>query len=161
VAIQIAVIGAGEASPDEESAAFVVGENVAAAGAVVVCGGLGGVMEAACRGAKAAGGTTVGLLPGRDRSAANRWVDIVVPTGLSEARNVLVVGAAAAVVAVGGVYGTLSEIALALRNGTPVVGVGTWELRRRGAVDPGIVVVDDPVAAARLALELASAAPLR
>jgi uncharacterized protein (TIGR00725 family) len=93
---------------------------------VVVCGGLGGAMEAACRGASEAGGTTVGILPGSDRAAANRYVDVAIPTGLGEARNVLVVRAADALVAVGGGYGTLSEIALALKAGKRVVGLGSW-----------------------------------
>jgi uncharacterized protein (TIGR00725 family) len=95
---------------------------------VLVCGGLGGAMEAACRGAKAAGGTTVGILPGSDRAAANPFVDVAVPTGLGQGRNLVVVHAADAVVAVGGGYGTLSEIALALRHGKPVVGLGSWEI---------------------------------
>jgi uncharacterized protein (TIGR00725 family) len=95
---------------------------------VLVCGGLGGVMEAACRGAKAEGGTTVGILPGPSRADANEHVDVALATGLGEARNALVVRAADALVAIGGEYGTLSEIALALKAGTPVVGLGTWEL---------------------------------
>jgi uncharacterized protein (TIGR00725 family) len=95
---------------------------------VLVCGGLGGVMEAACRGAKAAGGTTVGILPGASRADANRYVDIAIPTGLGEARNALVVRAVDALVAVGGEYGTLSEIALALKCDTPVVGLASWDI---------------------------------
>jgi uncharacterized protein (TIGR00725 family) len=105
-----------------------VGRGLAARGAVVVCGGLGGAMQAACRGAKEAGGSTVGLLPGLDRRDANRYVDVAVPTGLGEARNALVVRAADALIAIGGGYGTLSEIALALRTGKRVVGLGTWEI---------------------------------
>src|SRR3954469_23483518 len=126
----VAVVGPGEAEPDEIAAAERVGAELARGGAVVVCGGLGGVMEAACRGAKNAGGTTLGILPGSDRAAANDWVDVAVPTGLGEARNALVVRAADSVVAVAGGYGTLSEIALALKAGKTVVGVGTWELGR-------------------------------
>jgi uncharacterized protein (TIGR00725 family) len=95
---------------------------------VLVCGGLGGVMEAACRGAKETGGTTVGILPGTDRSVANPHVDIAVATGLGEARNALVVRAADALVAIGGGYGTLSEVALALKAGKRVVGLGTWDV---------------------------------
>jgi len=95
---------------------------------VLVCGGLGGVMEAACRGARDAGGRTVGILPGADRSAANRFVDVAIPTGLGEARNALVVRSADALVAVGGGYGTLSEIALALKAGKPVVGLDSWDI---------------------------------
>ena len=91
-------------------------------------GGLGGVMEAACRGARDVGGTTIGILPGADRSAANAYVDVAIPTGLGEARNALVVRAADALIAVGGAYGTLSEIALALKAGKRVVGLGTWQI---------------------------------
>jgi uncharacterized protein (TIGR00725 family) len=123
----------------------------------VVCGGLGGVMAAACRGAKSAGGLTVGILPGEDRAAANPWVDVAIPTGLGEARNALVVRAADVVVAVGGEYGTLSEIALALRAGKPVVGVATWALIRPGGTAArDIITAPDPDSAAELALALAT-----
>jgi uncharacterized protein (TIGR00725 family) len=101
---------------------------VAGRDAVLVCGGLGGVMEAACRGARRRGGTTVGILPGLDRTAANEYVDVAVATGLGEARNALVVRAADALIAVGGAYGTLSEIAFALKVGKRVIGLGTWEI---------------------------------
>jgi len=110
------------------AAAEQVGRELGRRGVVLVCGGLGGVMEAACRGAKEAGATTVGILPGTDRTAANAFVDVAVPTGLGEARNALVVRAADALVAVGGGYGTLSEIALALKAGKRVVGLGTWDI---------------------------------
>jgi hypothetical protein len=102
-------------------------------------------MEAACRGAKEAGGMTVGILPGDDRSAANRFVDAAIPTGLGEGRNVLVVRAADAVIAVGGAYGTLSEIALALRAGKRVVGIGTWDI-------DGVVSVPEASAAVEAVL---------
>jgi uncharacterized protein (TIGR00725 family) len=115
------------------TAAEAVGRGLAARGAVVVCGGLGGAMEAACRGAKEAGGMTVGLLPGLDRRDANPYVDVAVTTGLGEARNALVVRAADALIAVGGGYGTLSELGLALRTGKRVVGLGTWEI---DGIDP-------------------------
>lgn len=105
-----------------------MGRELGSRGAVLVCGGLGGVMEAACRGAKEAGGTTIGILPGSDRSAANAHVDFAIPTGLGEARNALVVRAADALVAVGGGYGTLSEIAFALKAGKRVVGLGSWDI---------------------------------
>lgn len=124
----MAVVCPSEPGPGEAKAAEEVGRRLAEAGAVVVCGGGGGAMEAVCRGAKRAGGTTVGILPGDDRSEANDFVDVAVPTGLAEGRNALVVRAADAVVAVGGAYGTLSEIALALRADIPVIGLGTWEL---------------------------------
>jgi uncharacterized protein (TIGR00725 family) len=116
-------------------------------------------MAAACRGAKSVGGMTVGILPGNDPSAANQWVDVVIPTGLGEARNALVVGSAAAVIAVDGEYGTLSEIALALRIGVPVIGVGTWSLTKPdGERDRGIVPIADPHEAAAAALRLATVA---
>ena len=124
----VAVVGPGEASPDELHAAEEVGAGLAEAGAVVVTGGLGGVMEAACRGARSRRGRTLGILPGDDRDAANGWVEIAVATGLGELRNGLVVRAADAVVAIGGGHGTLSEVALALKLGRPVVGLGTWEV---------------------------------
>lgn len=120
-------------------AATLIGRELAARGVTVVCGGLGGVMEAACRGAKEGGGTTVGILPGTDRSAANPFVDVAIPTGLGEARNALVVRAADALVAVGGGYGTLSEVALALKAGKRVVGLRSWEIE-------GVEVVDTPEA---------------
>jgi uncharacterized protein (TIGR00725 family) len=131
----VAVVGPGDARPEEIAAAERVGEELARGGAVVVCGGLGGVMEAACRGAKGAGGTTVGILPGLDRASANPFVDVAVPTGLGEARNALVVRAADVLIAVGGAYGTLSEIALALKTGKRVVGIGSWEIDGVEAVD--------------------------
>ena len=124
----VAVVGPGEASERELEDAEAVGRELADAGAVVVCGGLGGVMAAACRGAASAGGLTLGILPGADREAANEWVQVAIPTGLGEMRNALVVRAADAVVAVGGAYGTLSEIALALKTGVAVVGLGSWEI---------------------------------
>jgi uncharacterized protein (TIGR00725 family) len=122
---------------------------VAERGAVLVCGGLGGAMEAACRGARAAGGTTVGILPGSERADANPYVDIALPTGLGEGRNALVVRTADALIAVGGGYGTLSEIALALRHGKPVIGVDTWDIE-------GVVFVDSPEAAVRAAFDALS-----
>ena len=124
----VAVVGPGEASPDQLHTAEEVGAGLAEAGAVVVTGGLGGVMEAACRGARSRRGRTLGILPGDDRDAANGWVEIAVATGLGELRNGLVVRAADAVVAIGGGHGTLSEVALALKLGRPVVGLGTWQV---------------------------------
>jgi uncharacterized protein (TIGR00725 family) len=124
----VAVVGPGDASSQEIALAEEVGAGLAAAGAVVVTGGLGGVMEAACRGARSRGGRTLGILPGEDREDANGWVEIAVATGLGELRNGIVVRAADALIAVGGGHGTLSEIALALKLGRPVVGLGTWEV---------------------------------
>jgi uncharacterized protein (TIGR00725 family) len=140
----VAVVGAGSASPAEKRAAEAVGRGLGAAGAVVVCGGLGGVMEAACRGAKGAGGTTVGILPGTRRTDANPYVDVAIATGLGEMRNALVVRAADALVAVGGEFGTLSEIALALKSGKTVVGLGAWELSHGGEPVEAIVRAESP-----------------
>jgi uncharacterized protein (TIGR00725 family) len=122
-----------------------VGRLLARRGAVVVCGGLGGVMEAACRGARSEHGVAVGILPGLDRRAANPHVSVAVATGLGEARNALVVRAADALIAVGGAYGTLSEIALALKAGKRVIGLGTWEIE-------GVKRADGPEAAVEAAL---------
>ena len=159
MALQVAVVGASRAGEELDATAEEVGAALASAGATVVCGGLGGVMEAVCRGAKAAGGLTVGFLPGTDPSEANAWVDVVVPTGMGEARNILVVRCAEVVVALGGEYGTLSEIALALRAGTPVVGLGTWSLvRGDGQPDTGMVRAADAATAVSTALRLAAAA---
>lgn len=127
----MAVIGAGACSPQEAAAAERIGELLARAGAVLVCGGLSGVMEAACRGARREGGMTVGVLPGTDRAAANPYVSVAIATGLGELRNGVVVRASDAVIAVGGEFGTLSEIGFALKLGKRVVGLGTWELPRR------------------------------
>jgi uncharacterized protein (TIGR00725 family) len=149
------VIGPGEAAADELDTAEELGRLIAEAGAALVCGGRGGVMEAACRGASSAGGLTVGILPGRDRREANPFVEVAIPTGLGEARNALVVRSADAVVAVGGAYGTLSEIAFALKAGTPVVGIHTWELSRGGQPDSGVVRADSAAEAVRTALDLA------
>ncbi len=155
-ALTIAVIGGGgQLSESDRHRAEAVGRAVAEAGAVLVCGGLDGVMEAACRGAQAGGGLTVGILPGRHRTDANPHVDIAIPTGLGEARNALVVRAADAVVAIAGEYGTLSEIALALKAGIPVVGIDTWELSRSGVADDAVVRAIDPAQAVDQAVTLA------
>jgi uncharacterized protein (TIGR00725 family) len=152
----VAVIGAARCSQTEAAAAEAVGSALAEAGATVICGGRGGVMEAACRGAQQAGGLTVGILPGDDPAAANPYVDVAIATGLGEARNAIVARTARAVVAIGGRYGTLSEIAFALKRGVPVVGVNTWGLEPPdGSGSSPIIRVDDPVEAARRALALA------
>jgi len=133
------VVGPGEAAtPAELETAEEVGAAVAEAGAVLVCGGLGGVMEAACRGARSKLGMTFGFLPGEDREDANGWVEHAVPTGLGQGRNLLVVRSADAVVAVGGSWGTLSEVALAVRAAKPVFGLETWDVRHGDAPVPGI-----------------------
>lgn len=136
----ISVIGAGSPDEETESNARAVGRLLAEAGWGVVTGGLGGVMAAACRGAAEAGGFTLGILPGMDPAAANPYCRVVVPTGLGQARNVLVVAAGAGALAVGGSAGTLSEIGHALKSGKPVVGLGSWRVE-------GVTIADDPAGA--------------
>jgi uncharacterized protein (TIGR00725 family) len=148
----VAVIGSASCDGVVAALAEAVGSEIARRGAVLVCGGRGGVMEAACRGAKAQGGLTVGILPGTDRSEANPYVDVPVITGLGEARNAIIVRTADAVVAVSGGYGTLSEIGLALKMGRPVVGLDTWELGRGGRSAAGVVRAGTPAQAVDLAL---------
>lgn len=140
--VYIGVVGSGAPLPEEAVLAEEVGSAVARAGALLVCGGLGGVMEAACRGAKSAGGTTVAILPGASRSDANPYVDVAIATGMGEMRNALLVRACDALVAVAGEFGTLSEIAFALKTGVPVVGMATWELSREGGISDAIEPAD-------------------
>jgi uncharacterized protein (TIGR00725 family) len=130
--LYVAVCGPGSATEEEERWAEEVGRRLAEAGAVVVCGGLGGVMDAAARGAAAAGGAVVGILPGEDRLGASEHLSVAIPTGMGEARNAIIARAADAVIAIGGEWGTLSEIALARKMGKPVVGLGTWRFVDRG-----------------------------
>ena len=146
----VAVVGGGNCSGAEAEWAAAVGRLVAERGAVLVCGGLGGVMEAAARGAKQAGGLTIGILPGDDPGAANPHIDVAIATGMGEMRNTLIVRAAGAVIAIGGGWGTLSEIALARRIETPVVGLHD---SFRPAVE--IVRVEQPEQAVQWALEQA------
>ena len=124
----IGVIGAGEADDALRKTAADVGAEIARRGWTLINGGLGGVMEASARGAVEAGGTTIGMLPGTDPADANPFVNIAIPTGMGDMRNMLIVRASAALIAVGGGLGTLSELALALKAGKPVVGVGTWDI---------------------------------
>jgi len=152
----IAVIGGNEPSKGEAKQAEEVGQELARRGAILVCGGLGGVMEAACRGAQSEGGITIGILPGESRQAANRYVQIPIVTGMGYARNVAVVKSAQAVIAVGGGYGTLSEISHALQSGIPVIGLNTWTLLKNGKQDNSIIPAQDPVEAVDKALSLAA-----
>jgi uncharacterized protein (TIGR00725 family) len=155
VTAYVAVCGPGAATLEEAAAAEEVGRRLAEAGAVVVCGGLGGVMDAAARGAGRAGGLSIGILPGSTRIEASRHLTVAVPTGMGEARNALVVRAADAIIAIAGEFGTLSEIALALKLGKPVVGLGTWHLsREEGASDDPIVRAGTPEEAVTRALDL-------
>ena len=127
----VGVVGARSCSSEIAAVAFEVGRRIAEAGWALVCGGMGGVMEEACRGARSAGGLTIGILPGNRRREGNPYLSVAIVTGLGEARNALVVKSSEALIAVSGGYGTLSEIALAGAAGIPVVGLGSW------VVDPG------------------------
>jgi uncharacterized protein (TIGR00725 family) len=153
--VYVAVCGPGVASPEEEAWAEEVGRLLAREGAVVVCGGMTGVMDAVARGAGGEGGTSIGILPTGDRSGASPHLTFSIPTGLAEARNVLVARAADVVIAISGEYGTLSEIAFALKIGVPVVGLSTWELHRRGQAVGAFPVAASPAEAVAQALRLA------
>jgi len=146
----VAVVGASQATEQDARDGEQVGRLLAQAGAIVVCGGRGGVMAAAAKGAAQAGGTVVGMLPGEGRDDANEWVTVSIPTGMGELRNGLIVRAAEVVIAVGGSYGTLSEIALALRAELKVYGLHTWEI-------DGIEPVASPEEAVERALAAATA----
>jgi uncharacterized protein (TIGR00725 family) len=150
----IGVIGGSEVSPGVAQLAEEVGREIARRGAVLVCGGLSGVMEAACKGASEAGGLTIGILPGESRRAANPYVQIPIVTGIGYARNVAVVKSSQAVIAIDGSYGTLSEIGHALQSGIPVIGLGTWSMAIDGKTDAGIIVAKSPKEAADKAVEL-------
>lgn len=145
----IAVIGAGKCSRKLRDMAAEIGRYVAENGGVLLCGGLGGVMEGAARGAKEAGGTTIGIIPSENKADANQFIDHVIPTGFGQARNVLVVRAADAIVALPGKFGTLSEMAFALVSGKPIISVQAWKLGEE------IQQVEDPLEAAKIAMELA------
>ena len=150
----IAVIGGGDCSLQEAGVAEEVGREIARQGAILVCGGLGGVMEAACKGASSKGGITIGILPGENRQSANQYVQIPIVTGLGVARNVAVVKSAQAVIAVDGIYGTLSEIGHALQSGIPVIGLSTWSLFKGGQPDNSIIIADSPAKAVNIAIGL-------
>jgi len=147
--MQIGVIGSSECSSKTKKLAEEVGREIARRGATLVCGGLGGVMEAAARGAKEAGGLTVGILPGSHAGEANPYIDVVVVTGMSYARNIIVVRSSDALIAIEGKYGTLSEIAFALQLHKPIVGLNTWK------VSEEIISLSSPVDAVEKAISLA------
>ncbi len=154
--VYIAVVGPSAATPAEHALGEEVGRLIAEAGAVLVCGGLGGLMEAAASGCAAAGGRSVGVLPTETRAGANPYLTTVVATGMGEARNAIVVRTADAVIAVAGEFGTLSEIALALKMGKPVVGLQTWELAKDGLPVEAITRATSPADAVATALRLAA-----
>jgi uncharacterized protein (TIGR00725 family) len=151
----IAVIGGRQPSSEEARLAEEVGRELAKQGAILVCGGLGGVMEAACKGASSEGGVTIGILPGDSRQAANPYVQIPIVTGMGYARNVAVVKSAQAVIAIGGSYGTLSEISHALQSGIPVISLNTWALSKNDQQDNSIITAQSPTEAVNKALSLA------
>lgn len=148
----IAVCGAGRCGDALAVQAEEVGRGIALAGAILVCGGLGGVMAAACRGARAAGGMTIGILPGADARAANPDVLVPIATGMGEARNAIIVHTADVVIAIGGEYGTLSEIALARKIGKVVIGLNTWALGEAASGQPHVIAVASPEQAVAAAL---------
>ena len=152
--ILIAVIGGGEVPPETTRIAEEVGREIAQQGATLVCGGLGGVMEAACRGAYTEGGLTIGILPGESPETANPYVKIPIVTGIGYARNVAVVKTARAVIAIDGSYGTLTEIGYALQSGLPVIGLGTWSIASNGVEDKSIIQANNPKEAVELAIRL-------
>ena len=147
----IAVVGASKCSKKLRDMATVAGRHIAENGGILVCGGMGGIMEGAARGAKEGGGITIGILSSADRADANEFIDHVIPTGFGEARNIMVVRTADAVIAFPGKYGTLSEMAFALQAKKPVVSISAWKLGDE------IIQMDDPIKAADKALELARA----
>lgn len=157
----ITVIGASSCSADEERLAEEVGRELARHGATLICGGLEGVMEAVCRGAHSEGGLTVGILPGDRREDANPYVEIPIVTGLGYARNSIVAKSGQAVIAIGGSYGTLSEIAYALQDGIPVIGLGTWSLERCDGMNDSIIIADDAADAVEKAITMANAGAQR
>jgi uncharacterized protein (TIGR00725 family) len=132
-----------------------VGQGLARRGHVLICGGRGGVMEAACRGARAEGGHTIGLLPGEDRAEANPYVEFPIVTGVGRARNLAIVLSSDALIAIDGAYGTLSEIAFAHQYGKPVVGLDTWSISLAAVEDAALLRASSPVEAVEMAVDAA------
>lgn len=155
----ISVVGHSMCDERKTELARAVGREIARRGHVLVCGGLGGVMEAASRGAREAGGIAVGILPGADRSQANEWLTIALPTDLGHARNALVALAGDAIIAVCGGYGTLSEIAFGLKMGKPVVGLESWDLGDCPGEEMSITQASTPEEAVELAESLGRGSP--
>jgi len=154
----VGVIGSSKAEPELLKLAEEVGAEIAKNGAAVVCGGLSGVMEAVCKGARREGGLTIGIMPSDDKRDANQYVQIPIVTGMGMGRNVMLVKTADVLIAVGGEFGTLSEIAHALNIGKKVIGLRTWKLERAHTRNiPDLIEVDSPKKAVTLALEVISA----
>jgi len=150
----IAVIGEdeGNCTLEDKKIAEKVGRKLAKQKAILICGGKKGIMEAACRGAKSAGGLTIGILSTNNPKDANPFVDIVIPTGMGEARNAIIINTAQGIIAIGGRYGTLTEIALGLGKKIPVIGLNTWSLKKNGKADNSIIIARDPEEAVKKAL---------
>jgi uncharacterized protein (TIGR00725 family) len=140
----IAVVGPNDATQTEIDQAEAIGAGLARAGAVLVCGGLGGVMHAAARGSEEARGTSIGILPGDDRDPGSPHLTVAISTGMGETRNAIIVRTSDVIIAISGEFGTLSEVAFALKLGKPVVGLGTWELSKRGRPVEAITRVETP-----------------
>jgi hypothetical protein len=152
--LRIGVIGGSSVDETISALAYETGRLIARNNAILISGGLGGVMESACRGAKEEGGMTIGILPTRSKQDANPYVDIAIPTGLGEARNLIVVLSSDAVIAIDGSYGTLSEISFALLYKKPVFGIKSWHLQQEGREDKGIVFCSSPQEAVQKAIAM-------
>ena len=144
----IGIIGIAQATPEIYSLAYKVGQEIGRRKSILVCGGLGGTMEAAAKGAKEAGGLTIGILPGNSPRDANKYIDVPVVTDMGHARNIIIVRTADVIIAIYGGYGTLSELAIALKLGKPIVGINTWDISDR------IISVEDPILAVKEAVKL-------
>ncbi|MGH7884709.1 MAG: TIGR00725 family protein [Thermodesulfobacteriota bacterium] len=146
----IGVIGTGNYELKQYRDAEITGKLIAERDCILVCGGLKGVMEAACKGAKSANGLTIGIVPSSEKSSANRYVDICIPSGMGEARNILIVNSSDAIIAIGGSFGTLSEISFALKSNIPVIGLNTWDVSEK------IIKCENPKEAVNIAVDLAA-----
>ena len=149
----IGVIGTSSPSQEETKLAYELGGLIAEKGAILICGGLGGIMESVCKGTKEKGGITIGILPEDSKIHANKYVDIPIPTGFSHARNIIIVRTSDSIISIGGGYGTLSEIAFALKLNIPVFGLGTWEIKDPNGKLAPIKIVKTPQEALELALQ--------
>ncbi len=147
----IGVIGAGDTSAEECDIAQETGKEIARNGCTLLCGGMGGIMEASCQGAKSLGGTTIGILPGTSKTDCNPYIDYPIVTGMGHGRNIIVAGSCDAIIAIGGSFGTLSEIAFALRLKIPIIGIKTWD------VSSDIKKAETPQQAVYMAIELIGA----
>ncbi|MEW6203478.1 MAG: TIGR00725 family protein, partial [bacterium] len=152
--LRIGVMGAGVITTEGYALAEEIGRRIAEAGAILICGGLGGVMEAAAKGAKSGGGIVIGILPTADENDANPYIDIPIVTGIGHARNLINIYTSHAIIAVHGEYGTLSEIALALKCRKPVIALNTWRLDMIGCSDKNFVVASSPADAVQKAINM-------